>query len=63
MKIEDIRELDSRTFTINADMEKWKVIVDRKLQLTRLTVSRIISDDAIKLLAKYLTGCCVTCNH
>lgn len=54
MKIEDIRELDSRTFTINADMEKWKVIIDRKVQLTRLTVSRIISDDAIKLLAKYL---------
>ena len=54
MNIEELRELESRTFIIKADMEKWKIIIDRKLQYTRLHFAIIINDVAIKVLSKYL---------
>ena len=54
MNIEELRELESRTFIINADMERWKIIIDRKMQLIRLSFAFIISDDVIKIISKYL---------
>lgn len=52
--ISDIRELDARTFKINVNKEQWNVVIDKKLQHTRLHFTAIANDMVIKVISKYL---------
>ena len=54
MNIDKIRELQSITFEINADLEKWNIVIGKTLHHTRLHFSIIINDTVIKVLSKYL---------